>query len=68
MQREAIRINGKESRLAKEIGHDVKDIVTIAALLAATILFFFLPIVSCIMYLVVALLWIIPDLRVEKSL
>ena len=61
---------GDESELAKAIGGrwgDWKAIVSPPIYLAAIVLAFFAPTVSCVLYAVVATLWFIPDRRIEKK-
>lgn len=62
-----IRSEGKESTLGKVYARDRKQ--NISTLLYATgiICAFFFAIVSLIMYIAVAALWIIPDRRIEKA-
>lgn len=62
-----IRSEGKESTLGKVYARDRKQ--NISTLLYATgiICAFFFTIVSLIMYIAVAALWIIPDRRIEKA-
>ncbi|HTX22039.1 MAG TPA: TMEM175 family protein [Candidatus Aquilonibacter sp.] len=57
---------GRDSKLAKAIGRDFKG--KISPLLYATgiALAFFRPWISCTIYALVALLWLVPDRRIER--
>ncbi len=57
---------GRESTLAKALHGDWKTVVSPLAYLAGIVLAFFEPIVSCVIYALVAVLWLIPDRRLEQ--
>lgn len=59
---------GKQSGLARALAGDWKTIVSPVCYLIAIVLAFFEPIVSCVIYGVVAALWFIPDRRLEARL
>ena len=59
---------GKESGLAQALEGDWKTIVSPIGYIAGIVLAFFEPIVSCVIYAVVAALWFIPDRRLEARL
>jgi uncharacterized membrane protein len=68
LQRLIIRSQGPDSILKKAIGHDWKGKLS-AVLYAVAILFaFWLDWISLALYVVVALLWLIPDRRIEHVL
>jgi uncharacterized membrane protein len=54
------------SRLAKALGDDFKGRISIAIYAAAVAIAFWEPMVSCLLYVLVAVVWIIPDRRLEK--
>jgi uncharacterized membrane protein len=61
---------GRESVLAQAIGGpwgDWKATVSPIVYLLAIVLAFFAPIVSCVLYALVAALWFIPDRRIENK-
>ena len=59
---------GREGALARAIGGDWKAAVSPPIYLAAIVLAFFVPIVACGLYAVVAAIWFIPDRRIEKHM
>ena len=60
--------HGPDSTLAKAIGRDWKGKASVAAYLAAIPLAFWCPWVAIAVYVAVAILWIVPDRRIEKVL
>ena len=56
------------ARLAEALGSDVKAKVSIALYLAALGLAFVTPRLACALYVVVAIVWLVPDRRIEKTL
>lgn len=63
-----VAVNGKDSHLAKAIGKDIKGIISVVIYLVAVGLAFFVPVAAAALYGVVAILWLIPDKRIEKTL
>jgi len=61
---------GAESHLARAIGgrSDWKAMLSLVLYVSAVVSAPFVPILSCIIYAVVAALWIVPDRRIEKGL
>lgn len=66
--RSLIKLHGKESLLAASIGKDVKGKVSISLCLAGILISYFNPWVSFILYCVVAIIWFVPDTRIEKRI
>jgi len=60
--------NGRDSVLAKAIGSDVKGNVSLAAYVTAILLAFPQRWVACAIYVAVAVLWLVPDRRIERVL
>lgn len=60
--------HGKDSVLAKAIGKDIKGKVSIFIYFAAIGLSFIHPLLACALYALVAVIWIMPDQRIEKAL
>jgi len=60
--------HGRDSVLAKAVGSDWKGKISLAAYIAAVALAFLNPWLSCALYVSVALLWFIPDKRIERML
>ena len=61
-------VHGQDSALAKAIGRDYKGKLSIVLYLAAIFLSFVHTVIPHILYFVVALMWLVPDRRIEKSL
>ena len=66
LQREIIAFNGRDSRLALALGADTKGKLSLTAYLAAVVLAWWRPWVAIALYVAVALLWFIPDRRIES--
>ena len=63
-----IRHDGPQSTLALAFGRDVKGLLSVVLYAAAIALAFVYPIISLLIYVSVALIWIVPDLRIERRL
>jgi uncharacterized membrane protein len=57
---------GRDSKLAKSIGRDIKGKISPVLYATAIALAFFQPWISCGVYAFVALMWLIPDRRIER--
>jgi uncharacterized membrane protein len=68
LTRTLIALHGRESVLATAVGRDRKGKVSIVLYLAAIPLAFVSPWISCALYVLVAIMWLIPDRRIEKTL
>ena len=66
LQAQIIALNGRDSRLAVATGNDFKGKLSIALYLAAVVLAFIQPWVAIALYVAVALVWLIPDTRIES--
>lgn len=67
--RALIAVNGgQNSKLGEALKGDWKTIVSPAAYMVGIVLAFFEPILSCVIYALVAALWFIPDRRLEMKL
>jgi len=60
------RAQGREGALAQAIGRDLKGKVSPVLYVAGILLAFFDARIACAIYLLVAVLWLIPDRRVER--
>jgi len=60
--------HGAESTIAKAIGNDAKGRISLVANLAAIPLAFVSPWISMAIYLGVAIMWFVPDRRIERVL
>ena len=62
-----ISTHGKDSMLAKAIGKDYKGKISVILYASSVPLAFFLPYGSIGIYALVAVIWLIPDKRIEKA-
>ncbi len=65
LQRQIIAVNGRDSRLAVALGPDVKGKLSILLYLSAIVLAFARPWIAIVLYVTVALIWLVPDTRIE---
>jgi uncharacterized membrane protein len=68
LQKAIMRTHGERSVLARALGSDIKGKISPLLYAAAIALAFFLPWVSMAIYVLVALIWLIPDRRIEHAL
>jgi uncharacterized membrane protein len=69
LQRAIIVAHGREaSLLARAVGRDIKEYASLGFYLAAIGLAWVLPALAALFYMIVALIWLIPDRRIERSL
>jgi len=68
LARTLVALHGSESTLAKALGADIKGRISIVIYAAAIALSFVTSIGACLLYVVVALLWLVPDRRIERVL
>ena len=69
LQQTIIAAQGSDSLLKKAVGEDWKGRISpIIYLLGIAAAFFLSPLVAEVLYLLVALLWLVPDRRIEKVL
>ncbi len=62
------KIHGKDSALAIAIGKDKKGILSLYIYILAIGLSFVHPLFGLILYILVALMWFIPDRRIERAI
>lgn len=67
LQRTLIACNGRESLLARAVGSDVKGRASLAIYLLAIALSFTSTWIADACYVAVAVIWLIPDPRIEKQ-
>jgi len=65
LERQIIAANGPDSRLAVAVGGELKGKVSILLYVAAIGLAFVRPWIAIVLYITVALLWLVPDTRIE---
>jgi uncharacterized membrane protein len=68
LQTALIRTQGRDSMLARAIGRDIKGKLSAWLYIAGIISAFIDTRIADAMYVVVALMWLIPDRRVERSI
>lgn len=65
LQDELLRINGSDTPFARAVALDVKGLVSIALNVLAVAAAFFLPLLSDVLLIAVAVIWFVPDRRFE---
>jgi len=68
LSRSLIAHLGKDSELAAAVGNDRKGIISLVVYTAGIILSFVNPYLAFALYVLVALMWFIPDPRIERSM
>jgi uncharacterized membrane protein len=68
LTRALVSLHDKDSVLAKALGRDTKEKVSVLIYLIAIPLAFFQPWLSYAFYVMVAIIWLVPDRRIEKKL
>ena len=66
LERMLIACNGADSTLARAVGSDLKAKLSLSAYAVAIGLAFVQPWIALALYIAVALLWFVPDRRIEK--
>ncbi len=60
--------HGKDSLLASALGNDIKGKISLVIYALTPPLAFVNPWISCALYVVVAVMWLVPDRRIEKKI
>lgn len=68
LQKFCLDIEGKDSVIAKALESTLKEKLSAGIYISGIFLSFYFPIIAVVLYYTAALLWIIPDLRIEKTL
>jgi uncharacterized membrane protein len=68
LQSKIIKLEGPDSILQKAVEKDIKGKISLACYILAVPIAFVSPWISGFLYIAVALLWIIPDTRIEKQI
>jgi uncharacterized membrane protein len=66
LERAIVCVNGPSSKLARAVGKDVKAKISLLLYLGAIGIAFVRPSLSIALYVLVALLWFVPDRRIES--
>ena len=61
-----LAIHGQESQIAQALGRDLKGRVSLAAYTIALVAAFFEPRASVVLFVAVAVMWVVPDRRIER--
>jgi TMEM175 potassium channel family protein len=67
LERSIIACNGPSSRLARAVGSDLKSQMSLLLYLLAIPLAFLRPWIAIALYVVNAMMWLIPDRRIEST-
>jgi uncharacterized membrane protein len=68
LTRTIVDLHGRDSLIATAVGNKVKEIASLVAYALAIALSFVNTAFSLALYVIVALIWLIPDRRIEKTL
>jgi len=68
LERVLIAHHGRDSALARALGKDLKGLLSVGIYVVAIALTLFNAWLSCALYVFVAIMWFIPDPRVERGL
>ena len=68
LERTIVAKEGHDSLVAQAVGHEWKGKLSLMLYLAAIPVAFFIPLIAAGLYVLVALLWFIPDPRIERKL
>ena len=66
LQKAILRRHGQQSVLAKALGHDVKGKISLLSYAASIALAFVSAWLSIALYVLVAVIWLVPDQRIER--
>jgi uncharacterized membrane protein len=62
-----IKRSGKDSVLAQAFGQDWKSMSSVLIYIAGIAVAFYNPLISIFLYIIVAMMWFIPDTRIERK-
>ena len=68
LTRALLALHGRDSVLAVALGRDIKGKISPVIYLVAILVSFVAAWLSCALYVLVAIIWLIPDRRIEKTL
>ncbi len=63
-----VKRSGKNSLLTQAMGHDWKSVVSVVIYLVGMAIAFYNPLISMALYVSVAIVWFIPDKRIERQI
>jgi len=65
-ERVLVRHHGADSELSRALGSETKEIGSVVIYAVAISLAFWYPVASCALYVLVAIMWLCPDPRIER--
>lgn len=68
LQRALLAVNGRDSVLAKAVASDVKGMMSLALYVCSIGLAFIAPYLSDALFVTVAIMWLVPDRRLERAM
>ncbi len=68
LTRALLALHGSDSVLATALGGDFKTKISLAGYLVAIPLSFLVAWIACTLYVLVTIMWLVPDRRIEKTL
>jgi len=68
LSKSLIKVSGKDSLLSKAVGRDVKGLISVIGYAVGVPLAFVFRIGTILIIIAIALLWLIPDRRIEKKI
>jgi uncharacterized membrane protein len=68
LARALVSLHGRDSTLATALGRNFKGKISIAVYAAAVPLAFLSSLLACGLYVLVAVMWLVPDRRIERTL
>jgi uncharacterized membrane protein len=68
LQKAIVRRQGAHSMLAKALDSDIKGKISLILYVAGIVLAFVSPWISIAIYALVAVMWLVPDRRIENTL
>jgi len=67
LTRSLIAAHGNDSPLAVALGRDFKGKVSVVIWAVAILVSFLTPLLACALYVLVAIIWFVPDRRIERA-
>jgi uncharacterized membrane protein len=68
LARALVSLHGADSMIARALGRDFKGKISIVIYIASMPLAFLKPAVALALFVVVAIMWLVPDPRIERTL
>ena len=63
-----VNVHGPDSEIAMAIGKDKKGKISLLIYICAVPVAYFAPLVACGLFVIVSLIWFVPDKRIERVL